>query len=815
MGGGGVGGGAGAAAMAAGEGGRAGGAQPPGARRARRKGAVFGAEAPLGGAVLRLGARGPPGGAPRACAGCLAPLPPWAALRRGPPCWALGGGEAGGGTWRACPAGCGELFCSEACEVRAEHRITCPGAAGGRRVSALAEAAAGLPDALLLAARVAVKQARGPTAGSDDSECAALARAILQGPMTPWWEAVAARRYATRGRKRRARAEAELKDEFLEACTLLLAALRQEEGLGVEPGKARVAEEAHWDTASGSAQGEWLNCGTLARVAGFLEQHAVPFALEGPLPDLCRRLVSGKDLPPEGTTPQVSRASASRQLLAASSRGASEAERSALAAGERDGGNAKEDAALTAAEERALVELAENAAQIFSRTEGLAVFPRLGRIPHSCIPNVQLEAVHSGSPGGLRLTLVALRDLEEGEPLHVAKVPVAGTTVAQRLADLRALEGLPSYECMCARCAWEHGGERREALGKEDLRNLARQAQEEHRWGDARRMFDQLLGHDHRDGEALHGVGVCLLSQGHWAKAHAAWAQGLELCPRHPHMLAIAEKGAAYAPAVVPVSAGRDGAPDAAVATAARSEERASQAAPAAGFKFGFGCPAGGGSARADVQAVAAAGSFWGRKLAEPPKVPPLDAALGWEALSWPPRAPLGHEVVVTRAPVLDGAACERMVAAAEAEAARRGGWSTARHYGAPTTDLPLHQVPEALAAFNAALRGGFASRLAGAFSFAPGALRVHDAFVVKYQACRQRALPAHSDESEFSLTLSLSPAAAYVGGGTFFPHLGRAARPDRGHAVAFRGDLRHAGEPTTSGTRYIVAAFLYLDRDS
>ena len=53
------------------------------------------------------------------------------------------------------------------------------------------------------------------------------------------------------------------------------------------------------------------------------------------------------------------------------------------------------------------------------------------------------------------------------------------------------------------------------------------------------------------------------------------------------------------------------------------------------------------------------------------------------------------------------------------------------------------------------------------------------------------------------------------MGGGTFFPHLGRAARPDRGHAVAFRGDLRHAGEPTTSGTRYIVAAFLYLDRDS
>ena len=739
--------------------------------------------------------------APCACAGCLAAPPPWAALR-----WAAGGEGAGGGggAWRACPAGCGEVFCSEACEGGAEHRLMCPGAAGARGASALADAAAGLPDVLLLAARVALKQAHKPPAGSDDAGRTALARAMLQGPATPWWEAVAARRYATRGRKRRARAEAELKDEFLEACTLLLAALQEEKGLGFEPGEARAAEEARWDIVSGSAQGNWLNCGTLARVAGFLEQHAVPFALAGPLPDLCRRLVSGEELPQGRGTSQACRASAARLLLAARAR----------EAGERGGWDTNEHAAeLTAAEERAVVELAENAAQKFSSIEGLAVFPRLGRIPHSCIPNVQLEAVHSGSPGGLRMTLVALRDLEEGEALYVAKVPVAGATAAQRLAELRALEGLPSRECACARCAWEHGGARRDAVGKEDLRYLARQAQEELRWGDARRMFEQLLcRHDPRDGEALHGVGVCLLGLGQWAAAHAAWARGLELCPGHPHMLAIAQKGAAYAPAVVPAAAGVAEAPDAAAAATARSSGGASRPAPAAGFKFGFGGPAGGNRAHPEVQEGAPQGSFWGRKLAESPKAPVLEAALGWEALSWPPRAPVGHEVVVTREPVLDCAACERVVAAAEAEAARRGGWSTARHYGAPTTDLPLHQVPEALAAFNAALRGGFASRLAGAFRFAPEALRVHDAFVVKYQASKQRALPTHSDESELSLTLSLSPAAAYAGGGTFFPHLGRAARPARGHAVAFRGDLRHAGEPTTAGTRYIVAAFLYLD---
>ena len=755
---------------------------------AHRKGAIFGAEAPLGRAVLRVGAAGPsaPSAPPAACAACLScgQARPWGALVRA----ALGRAETGTDPeWRKCATGCEETFCSAACEETPERQVLCLAASW----RLLADALPGLPGVLLLAARIAVGQATPAPAGLAH-ERATLAREILQGDFPLWWEVVAARLYG--GRKRRTRREADLKDLFFEASEHLLHGVLQ--GGGDFDSKREPVEDATWDPKSDSARGEWLTCATLARVAGFLELRAVSIAVESPLPALCKMVVSGVELPPGEEAPAQRREIAVRLLIAAKRR-EEFPEASDVA---------PDAAALSVEEERAVVELSERAFEKFSKVHGVGVFPMLGRIPHSCVPNVQLEATHSGEPGGLRLTLVALRDLQAGESLYVAKFPIAGKTVAQRQAEVRALEGQPSLECKCPRCSWERDGDRRAALGKDDLCYLARQAQEEQDWGEARRMLMVLLDrHDPRNGEALHAIGVCLLGLNQWGAAHAAWKSGLELCPGHPHMQAIAVKDAAYAPAALPESLGASAVVQK-VAAAERPE--GSMAGPTSGFKFGFGEPK--GDSHPPLAALPPT-SFWGRKL-NASVVPILDDALGWKALSWPPNAPPDHEVVLTRNPVLAGGICTRIVAAAEAEAARRGGWTTARHYGAPTTDLPLHEVPEALAAFNSALRGGFTGRLGGAFRFAPEALRVHDAFIVKYHASKQRALPIHRDESAISLTLSLSPENDYGGGGTFFPHLGRAVRPELGHAVAFRGNARHAGEPITHGTRYIVAAFLYLD---
>eukprot|EP00903_Cladosiphon_okamuranus_P010088 g9555.t1 len=95
-------------------------------------------------------------------------------------------------------------------------------------------------------------------------------------------------------------------------------------------------------------------------------------------------------------------------------------------------------------------------------------------------------------------------------------------------------------------------------------------------------------------------------------------------------------------------------------------------------------------------------------------------------------------------------------------------------------------------------------------------ALRVHDAFVVRYDAAAQRSLPLHTDQGELSLTISLNGAEEYEGGGTWFEGLGRAVRPqEAGHVVVFPGGSTvHGGREVTSGIRYILAVFLYVHRE-
>lgn len=212
--------------------------------------------------------------------------------------------------------------------------------------------------------------------------------------------------------------------------------------------------------------------------------------------------------------------------------------------------------------------------------------------------------------------------------------------------------------------------------------------------------------------------------------------------------------------------------------------------------------------------------------------------------------------------------------------AARRGsdeddgsgnGWGTARHYAVPTTDIAVRDLPRTLAWFNTAmldrigplvaaasalgggdfrsgeraasanvdvkLESGFAKRqtacvevngdgwteaaaaagdIGQEFVSFVKRLRVHDAFVVRYDAAAQRSLPLHTDQGELSLTVSLNSAEEYEGGGTWFEGLGRAVRPsDPGHVVVFPGgDTVHGGREITSGIRYILAVFLYEHRE-
>lgn len=69
------------------------------------------------------------------------------------------------------------------------------------------------------------------------------------------------------------------------------------------------------------------------------------------------------------------------------------------------------------------------------------------------------------------------------------------------------------------------------------------------------------------------------------------------------------------------------------------------------------------------------------------------------------------------------------------------------------------------------------------------------------------------SDESTHSFVLALNDD--YEQGGTYFMDHNATIRTPLGCALSFCGDqLQHGGQAVTSGTRYILAVFLYYDDD-
>ena len=181
--------------------------------------------------------------------------------------------------------------------------------------------------------------------------------------------------------------------------------------------------------------------------------------------------------------------------------------------------------------------------------------------------------------------------------------------------------------------------------------------------------------------------------------------------------------------------------------------------------------------------------------------------------------------VHASRVPIIDPAECAWAIETAEAHAAANGGWMCDRHASAPTTDMAVKDIPPLLEWFNEKLETTLFPMLAGRFpDFIkdPDDIRVHDAFIVRYDASGQRSLAVHQDESTFSFTIALNDRSEYEGGGTFFEgirssgsdedYLPLALNADAGGVVCFGGKRRHGGEAITSGTRYIIPLFVYLD---
>eukprot|EP00793_Prasinoderma_coloniale_P000574 PRCOL_00003722-RA len=401
--------------------------------------------------------------------------------------------------------------------------------------------------------------------------------------------------------------------------------------------------------------------------------------------------------------------------------------------------------------------------------DAVGLMPPEAEMRHSCVPNCQLEArwepllataaerdaAATAAGGGEarydafrgRVVVDAIALRDIAEGEELTVAMVATNATAEGRAAAMAARGLPS-PCGCARCTFERAGRDAAAVGAaSDVRLLADLATEEGRHDEAAAL------HAERQARATDGAAI----------ADAGYARGAAL-----------------------MAANR-------WADAHRVWREAAEACPEHSLLAGV---------EAKRRAYSCAASAFR----------PLPKGFA-DACATHRLSPL-HRVVVTP-PLLSAEQCAAIVSAAEAAAEARGGWTTSRHYGVPTTDVPLAEVPEALAVFREAWARALAPALAALFPDAvegvpASRLRVHDAFVVRYDSAERRGLPRHRDEAQISATLALNAPPAYAGGGTHFPALGRAIDASNvGGAVLFEGGaVEHAGEVITAGTRYIVAIF-------
>ena len=196
----------------------------------------------------------------------------------------------------------------------------------------------------------------------------------------------------------------------------------------------------------------------------------------------------------------------------------------------------------------------------------------------------------------------------------------------------------------------------------------------------------------------------------------------------------------------------------------------------------------------------------------------PLDAPLIHLPLESKVLGPEGDHLIHTSEwPMLSSRECDAIVAEAEEWAARKGGWTSTRHFNHPTIDIPLVELPRTREFLNTeGLPNRIYPLLGNAFEKSlPSwrALRVADAFIVKYDAAGgQTMLAPHRDGSVLSFNIALNERCEYEGGGTWFAGLGESVPIDKGHVCAHASGVLHGGHPITSGVRYILVAFVIVE---
>ena len=355
--------------------------------------------------------------------------------------------------------------------------------------------------------------------------------------------------------------------------------------------------------------------------------------------------------------------------------------------------------------------------------DGYGLSPDIGKIAHSCIPNVHVDTKRTN--GRIVFEGVALFDIPESEPLTRSFLDSTDAFYSERSEALHRVFG-PTFDCLCLKCDFErHAGRQvfyepmylsieemqSEHVQFAPLYQLAATYMQDQQFMAVLNIGKHLIQSNDVTGDVYHLIGAALLSMDLWSEAHWVWGRGLALFPNHTLLKNEMLKYEVYSTANA-------------------------------------------------LEASTTPCNFIMHRSAE------------------------SGRIISSEGAVIDAAECAMVVAAAEEFAAAGSGWTTSRHYAVPTTDIPLHLLPDVADWFNRLISTKIAPAFIKYFGKGVCWVRIHDAFVVKYHCSEtspsQRYLPLHSDESTHSFVLALNPASEYEGGGTYFVDLGHTLRPGK-----------------------------------
>ena len=187
------------------------------------------------------------------------------------------------------------------------------------------------------------------------------------------------------------------------------------------------------------------------------------------------------------------------------------------------------------------------------------------------------------------------------------------------------------------------------------------------------------------------------------------------------------------------------------------------------------------------------------------------------------PRHPFGLNDLarVSRRPLLTSEECQVLIDEADRinENKNNKEWMEGgARYGTPSDRvgalMPLERLPKSLQMINKQLLPRILASVAQAFDCSvdhPSDLRLGGARVVRYDAAAgQVELGMHRDFLALTVNIALNDPTEFEGGGTVVEALSNEPiRLQKGHALIHPGDVRHAGSPVTSGTRYVIVLFL------